>query len=489
MIVMKFGGTSLASADSVRQVARIVQSEIHRHPVVVASAIGDTTDVLMEIARETQRAHTHAALKLQDQLKVDHFGICETLLHDHHREDIERLLQNRFRDLHVRLLEVCEGERVFTPEVQDWIVSLGEQLSSRLLAAALTEYVGLALHLDATKLILTDDNFTSAEPRLWETYARIRWSVPVAAQSQVVVLGGFIGSTTDGRVTTLGRGGSDLTASIVGAAINAEEIQVWKDVDGMLTCDPRVLAGGHQVRHLSYQEATELARAGATILHPKTMEPAKRLRIPIVIRNTFSPEGQGTRIESAREHTTNVVKSIAIEKACTVLEVRPAAPGGSCEALIALCDRFSAQANMLFSSKEVVYIALKKGAEIPSDGSPASACLKVRVRREQAIVTIVGENLDKQALLRRVTAALPHIPFLMLPSGPACAVKICVPELQLNACAVSLHCACFADPDPTVFITATARKKVRKVGAAVEQVNERSKWKRFAASTSLVHAN
>ena len=264
MIVMKFGGSSLASADSIRRVVEIIRSEAEagRQPVIVTSAMGDTTDRLVDLLAAAHKGNSYSCWKLQEAMKDQHFAACDELVHGERQVATHRYLRDCFRDLHVRMLEVSEGERSFLPELRDWTLSLGEQLSSRLLAAVLEEHCGAAVHLDARKLILTDKAFTHAEPLYWVTYARIRWAVPVVAREHLVVLGGFIGSTADGRTTTLGRGGSDLTASIVGAAINADEIQVWKDVDGMLTCDPRIVDSGLQVKRLSYEDASELAQAG-----------------------------------------------------------------------------------------------------------------------------------------------------------------------------------------------------------------------------------
>ena len=206
--------------------------------MVVVSAIGETTDQLLKIVEHAARAESYLAWKLQEEVRTYHFCLAEDLLSGERLELIDRYIRQTFRDLHVRILEVCEGERALNSELRDWVASLGEQLSSRIVAAALQEHGLQAQYMDSTKLILTDERFTNATPRYWETYARIRWSIPIAARTHVVVLGGFIGATEDGRTTTLGRGGSDLTASIVGAVVNADEIQVWKDVDGMLTWDP-----------------------------------------------------------------------------------------------------------------------------------------------------------------------------------------------------------------------------------------------------------
>ena len=489
MIVMKFGGSSLASAASMGRVVSIIRSEAGRHPVIIASAIGDTTDCLLEILAAARRANSYSAWKLQEAMKNQHFAICEEFLHGPGQSVISRFLRDTFRDLHVRMLEICEGERVFTPELQDWTTSLGEQLSSRLLAAIVQEHCGETVHLDSRKLILTNDRFTSAQPRYWETYARLRWSVPIAARDKLVVLGGFIGGTEDGRTTTLGRGGSDLTASIVGAAINAEEIQVWKDVDGMLTCDPRLFGEAHKVKRLSYTEASELAKAGATVLHPETMAPAERLRIPIVIRNTFDPNGEGTRIDGGAVQGTNVVKSMAIKRGLTLLEVHSAKRADDLEHLTAFCKEHSSMTTVLCSSERVVYIAIDENAKMPEENLAPNGCLEVQVRSHQAILTLVGQDLQKEAITKRLTAALRGIPTFLIPSDESCSVRMAVPQHQLQQCLDLVHHAFFSRPDPQFFVAGNTSATKQSTGPDVSSPKHETKPRSFVFSTDLLQAN
>ena len=484
MIVMKFGGSSMASAASLQKVVEIVRSERHRSPVIVASAMGDTTDFLLKAATEARNGRASSAIALQDAIKNQHFAVCEELLGGERRAVTEQYFRTTFRDLHVRLLELCDGERIFTPELQDWIVSHGEQWSSRLLAAVLEEHCGGAVCLDSRKLVLTNNCFTDAEPQYWETYARIRWTVPHAAREKLVVFGGFIGSTEDGKTTTLGRGGSDLTASMMGAAINADEVQVWKDVDGMLTCDPRVVPGGYQVKRLSYREATELAESGATILHPKTMEPAKRLRIPIVIRNTFHPANSGTRIEGASACGKNVVKSIAVRQRVTLLEASPTDPKLNCDALITACGACHSGATVLASAGSKVYVAIDEAAVRPDSELVASPCMQVRVMGAHAIITLVGEFLQKETVARRITSALAHTAAFVIPSdGADCSIRVAVPQREVKRCAALLHASFFTDVNTRLFAAPAAAKPIAQPAA------QGKKTKSFAAAVGLVYQN
>jgi aspartate kinase len=488
MIVMKFGGSSLESADSIHRVVSIVRSEACRHPVVVTSAMGDTTDRLLDLLSAARKANSYSAWNLQEAIKNQHFAACEELLHGHQHSAMNQYLRDTFRDLHVRMLEVCEGERSFSPELQDWTVSLGEQLSSRLVPAVLQEHCGDTLHLDARKLILTNSNFTNAEPRYWETYARIRWSVPIAARDKLVVLGGFIGSTEDGRTTTLGRGGSDITASIVGAAVNADEIQVWKDVDGMLTADPRIVEEAHQVRRLSYEEATKLANAGATILHPETMAPARRLCIPIVIRNTFHPGCEGTRIEGATAQGAYLVKSIAAKS--NVLEIRSADRADDVEALIAFCRQYGSEASVLFSSERMLYIAVNENSKIPDEKLAPGRCLEVRARTRRAILTLVGSAPEQESVAKRLTAVLQGIPAFVVPSkGSACSVSVAVPQEKLKSCIDLLHRAFFSTPDPQLFVARNTSATKQDYTLDAPSLRHAEKLMPFVLSAGLFQTN
>ena len=456
MIVMKFGGASLASPASIKQVASIVRSQLHRDPVVVVSALGDTTDHLLDILACAARAESYLAWKSQERLQHYHFCIAEDLLSGPELDAIDDYLRQIFRDLHVRMLEVCEGERSVTPELQDWILSLGEQLSSPIVSAALRTCGIPAAYLDARTLILTDEQFTNAEPRYWETYARIRWSAPLADRKQVVVLAGFIGASEDGRTTTLGRGGSDLTASLVGAALNAEQIQLWKDVDGLLTWDPRIRTGGYRIKYCSYPEMSELASAGATILHPNAIAPAQRLRIPVVIRNTFRPECEGTTIGVSRPDDAAIVKSIACRTNVTVLELRfPKASDGlqqSAPHLEEFFARRGAAANLLGMSGEVIYLSLENKLGASEFEFPVDHCMEIHARNHQTILTLVGNNLTNSSVAGRLPAVLASTQALILPSNTGCdAMHIAVPTVELAQYLQRIERAFFTEIDPQIF--------------------------------------
>ncbi len=299
---MKFGGSSVESARAIQRVAAIVKRNLAANPAVVVSAIGKTTDRLLHIAEFAAQQDGQSAWRKLLALQVDHLNIASKL-----GLSLEREIQSLFAELRGDVLEIASLASI-SPELWARVASFGERLSSLIVAGALEKAGVPSKHLDARKLIITG---TRTAPLLVESYAKIRRAIPCANRSLVPVLGGFIASTEDGTPSTLGRGGSDYTASLVGAAINAEEIQIWTDVDGMLTCDPRVLPGGFCLQTITYDEAEQMARLGAKVLHPETILPARKQRIPVSIRNSRNPLHPGTRI-SVSSDRQGVVKSIAI---------------------------------------------------------------------------------------------------------------------------------------------------------------------------------
>ena len=321
MIVMKFGGSSVESGSAIRRVAAIIKDHQSRNPVVVVSAMANTTSRLLELAQEAAQAHTYFVSRNLAELRDLHFDAAADAVSGESFERLESSIERHFRDLHTLLSGIAEDGRKLTPALLDEIAAYGERMSSEVLAAALDCAGVPSVHVDARRVILTDGRHTHATPLYWETYARLR-RLPEFYSNRVAVMGGFIGSTATGATTTLGRGGSDLSASIVGAGISAEEIQIWTDVDGMLTADPRIHADFYRVRSISYDEAAEMARSGAKVLHPDSVMPAIRQHIPIVIRNSRNPANEGTRIGPGASGS-GMVKSIACRQDAMVLEIRP----------------------------------------------------------------------------------------------------------------------------------------------------------------------
>jgi aspartate kinase len=462
MIVMKFGGTSVESSDAIARLVQTVNSQLARRPVVVVSALGKTTNRLLEFAEHARRGELYLGSKCLNELQDYHFEVAgqiangEAAANSEVLQQLEASLQRSFRDLRVILSEVVDEGREVTLGLLDEIASFGERMSSEIVAAAL-EIGGVpSVHLDARQLILTDNRHTHASPLYWESYAKLRRAISYLRDGRVVVMGGFIGSTKDGLTTTLGRGGSDLTASIVGAGISAEEIQIWTDVDGMLTCDPRVFQGGYRLRSLSYQEAAALAGSGAKVLHPDTVTPALRQRIPLVIRNSRRPAAEGTRIIPSVPQCSNPVKAIACKPDLTILEIRPRDerdPAELAAALGEMCGRYGMPAEFLCQNEGTIFLAFKSSTRYQNLPIEVAGCVEVRLHTQSSILTLVGEGIDgTPEVSARSLAALKPIPATTLSgSGSKLAVSLMVPTTELRRSVEMLHREFFQQIDPLVF--------------------------------------
>ncbi len=472
MIVMKFGGSSVESASAIERVASIVNSHLPERPVVVVSAMGKTTDTLVAAADHAYRGNSYLAWRKLGELRDFHIRETRRLLRSQAPVFIEQNIAPKFRELHPLLTALAEGDRRLTPELKDEILSYGERLSSEIVAAAFHRLGIKAAHLDARQFILTDNHFTHAAPLYWETFAKLRRTLPYLSEGTVAVMGGFIGATEDGVTTTLGRGGSDLTASIVGAGICADEIQIWTDVDGMLTCDPRVLDAGHRLRSISYREAEEMARLGAKVLHPATVAPAIRQRIPITIRNTRRPEIEGTQIVAKSNGSAGTVKSITCKPGMTVVHLDVRHVGGLpsiTEGLGNLFARHNIAVELVQARQTGVSFAIENSAMLPDLLRKVDQSVQVRVEEEQTVIGLVGEGIGSApAIMSRATRALKDTGVRMQAQGFSLStICFAVPETDVRRSVENLHREFFAILDPEVF--AASREAVDLAAEASPQ--------------------
>ncbi|MGA7411201.1 MAG: aspartate kinase [Bryobacteraceae bacterium] len=451
MIVMKFGGSSLQSGAAIRRVTGIVKSHLAAKPVVVVSALGNTTNRLLQIAEETKHGHRYSAWKGIKELWECHSSAAEEVIEGPASRCLEDSLRRQFTALH-RLVATLEDEgRELTPALYDEILSYGERLSSEIVNTALHSAGVPSVRVDARQLILTDNQHTHATPLYWETYAKLRRVIPRLAIDRTVVMGGFIGATESGVTTTLGRGGSDLTASIVGAAFCAEEVQIWTDVDGILTCDPRVFDRVYKLKSISYQEAAAMAYGGAKVLHPDTVAPAMRQRIPITVRNSRRPEVAGTRVVATAEPCAHVVKSIACKSDLTVLELRlHGDPEGNLNTLRQLCGCHGVSPEFLAQNGDATYLAVKSSDRYDRLQMDIEGCVEVRLRMERAILTLVGADIPQTPGLKaQVLDALKNTEAVVLwDHHEAPAMSVVVPQCDLRKCVEALHRDLFSRPDP-----------------------------------------
>jgi aspartate kinase len=297
MIVLKFGGTSLESAEAIERMESIVQSRLPRHPVVVVSALGKVTDNLLALGTEAAAGCRQQELERFVWMKDYHTRIASTLIRTQDQQDLDEHLDSHFCELQA-LLDRLEHSGEFTPEAQDALSSFGERLSSRIVTMALRKSGMETVHFDSRVLIRTDNHHTQATPLLKETYANVRRALSSVKPDVVPVFGGFIGSTSDGVTTTLGRNSSNLTAVLLAGALGAEEVEMWTDVDGVFLHDPRQVCDQFPVAELSFDDAFEIARSGARVLHAGAVMLARKENIPLWIRNSRRPEIRGTRVVS-----------------------------------------------------------------------------------------------------------------------------------------------------------------------------------------------
>jgi aspartokinase/homoserine dehydrogenase 1 len=311
LIVMKFGGTSVGNAERMQSVASIISEHSqHAEVVVVVSAMAGVTDMLIRAANEASRGDREHWKNVRRELAKRHREVADQLLSASEQATVLPRLAEQLGDFE----NLCAGfsmVREVTPRAMDTLSSLGELMSSTLMAAILRTRNLPAEAVDATELIVTDDEFGNASPFFEETNAKTRQRLAgLRKHGTIPVITGFRGATREGICTTLGRGGSDYSGTIIGAALEADEVWIWTDVDGVMTADPRMVPQARIIPEISYREAIELSFFGAKVLHPKTIQPVMKKKIPVWIKNSFNPSCPGTRIVPAARDGQPGVKAI-----------------------------------------------------------------------------------------------------------------------------------------------------------------------------------
>ena len=343
-----------------------------------------------------------------------------------------------------------------TPRATDALSAYGERLSSIIVTEHFRRCGVNAVHLDARSVIVTDRRHTQAAPLFAETNARLRAAIPPLVRDHAVVMAGFIGATEDGVTSTLGRGGSDYTASIVGAGLGAEEIQIWTDVDGMLTADPTIFEGGHRVKVCSFAEAAELAYFGAKVLHPATVLPAIEKNIPVRILNSRRPESEGTAIVSEPPPAASPIRSIACKRNITLVNIvstRMLMAHGFLRRIFEVFDRFETPVDMVATSEVSVSLTIDNTHSLAAIREELETFAEVAVEQDLAIVCLVGENIRRAPnVAARVFAALNGAPPRMVSQGASqLNISLVVPAPGLRQAVESLHREFFRDPDPASF--------------------------------------
>ena len=396
MIVMKFGGTSVEDAAAITRVAGIVKQRAKQKPVVVVSALGGFTDVLVAMAKAAAANDLAAALKLWRAGRQRHLTVLGKLVTVSESATVQEQVQELFSALQDVLRGIAAlGE--LSPRTQDNVLSFGEALSSLIVTAAF-KAAGLdAVHVDARQCIVTDNNHTRAVPILDATNSRLRNATKdLLGKGRVPVMGGFIAATEDGTPSTLGRGGSDFSAAIVGAALGAKRIEIWTDVEGMLTTDPRICKEARRIEVIGFEEASELAYFGAKVLHPATLIPAVESNIPVYVLNSRNPESKGTCIQARAPHSDTTFRAIALKKGTKILNIK--APRlliahGFLRSLFEVFEKHSLSPDLVNTSEVSVSVVIDGARDVKAlvqDLKPLGA---VEVENGKAIVCLVGDNI------------------------------------------------------------------------------------------------
>ncbi len=456
MIVMKFGGTSVGDTRAIERVASIVKERLKQKPVVVVSAMAKVTDQLLAMARAAGSGDSPTALKLSRDLRERHYNTAGELLgtalftqfHSDLGADLEALDE---------LLRGIAAVGELTLRTTDHVAAYGEMLSAKLVTAALSAHGIASTLVDSRTCIVTDNSHTRATPLFEETNLNLRSKVqPLLDNGRVPVMGGFVGATKTGVTTTIGRGGSDFSAAIVGAGLDAEKIEIWTDVDGMMTTDPNICPDARRIKVISFDEAAELAYFGAKVLHPATVLPAIQKNIPVYILNSKNPTCEGTRITARGAHSRNFFKAIAAKKRITIVDV--AAPRmllahGFLKSIFEAFDRHHIPVDVVSTSEVSVSLTVDSNESIPALAADLAKLADVKYEGRKAIVCLVGENLREiPGIAARVFGELADVKIRMISQGASeINLTFVIEEDAVPGVIQRLHKAFFSDLDLEVF--------------------------------------
>jgi aspartate kinase len=421
MVVQKFGGTSVADPAAIRRLIEIVRAARTRDgrgPAVVVSAMSGVTDRLLGLAASAGAMQLDQALSTTRQIRERHLATAHDLVGGAALETLVSQIDAQMDELAdlVRALAVL---REVSPRTLDVIAAIGELLSSRIVAAALACAGIPATWIDARQAIVTTDEHTRATPLGRETRERLQSLVhPVLQAGRVPVVGGFVGATVAGHTSTLGRGGSDYSGALVGAGIDAAEIQIWTDVDGMLSADPRVIKSPRLVEQLSFAEAAELAYFGAKVLHPSTILPAVERNIPVRILNSSKPDAAGTLITGAGSPARTGLTGLASKGDVTVIDItstRMLMAYGFLRRVFEVFERFKTAVDMVTTSEVSVSVTVDDVRHIDGIVQALSEFSEVAVERHMSLLCAVGDVLqDEPEMAARVVGVLEEVPLRMI---------------------------------------------------------------------------
>ena len=447
--MMKYGGTSVEDANAFRNVAKVVLAISDSTPVVVVSAMSGFTNSLLKSVDRAVRGDARNATRGLEPDFARHLSIGKELLNADANMKFEQTVaaaRAEIRQLH----KIIAAHPVTTPPLLDEIVAYGEQLSSQLLAAVLREHGLAARQVDARRCIKTDENYGSAAPLPKTDESTKTELLPLIESAKIPVLGGFIGSTDNGVTTTLGRGGSDYTAALVGAALDAREIQIWTDVSGVLTADPRVVPEAKTIPVLSHQEAAELAYFGAKVLHPKTIQPAIDKNIPVRVCNSRAPNDAGTLIVAESEAAPQTVKAIAHKNGITTVQVTSARMLGAygfLRKLFEVFDQHQTAVDVVTTSEVSVSLSIDDASALTELVPDLEELGTVEIEKDRTIISVIGEGLrSTPGIAAKVFSVINDINVSMISVGASSVnLTFMVEEAQANDAIRRLHQVCFEE--------------------------------------------
>jgi aspartate kinase len=457
MIIEKFGGTSVEDARAISNAIEIVTRQRGRRPLVVVSAIAGATNTLLSSAQYALEGNLGNATSELNALLERHVLILENVVDD--RPAVQQLIleiRRRFDEIK----NLCQAIAVLgelTPRSLDAIASVGERLSSLILARAMTERRLPAELVDARTFMVTDDRFTCAAPLLRHIEEKAHaLLLPHLSAGKIVVTQGYIGATAAGITTTLGRGGSDYSASIIGAVLGAEEIQIWTDVDGVLTADPRIASAARKLKVISFREASELAYFGAKVLHPSTILPAVEKNIPVIVLNSRRPLATGTRIVADPPRSNAAVKSIASKKGITVINVqssRMLMAYGFLASIFSIFQKHQTAVDLVSTSEVAVSLTIDNTSRLDQIVADLKEVAEVTVLEKKAIVCVIGEQMrSTSGIADRVFRALNDINVTMISQGASeINMSLVIDETNVTQAVQRLHRE-FLEPVPELEI-------------------------------------
>jgi len=420
VVVQKFGGTSVADPEAIRRLIAIASRARATHgrgPVVVVSAMSGVTDVLLLLAQTAADGDLATARARLTELRERHRRALAELAPDA-LSTIAPLIDSEL-DRVETLLPWFADTRTVSLAALDEVGAAGELASSRLVAAAMKTAGVPSVWIDARHVIVTDDNHTRAVPRTMETNAAVRERLTgVLDEGGVPVMGGFVGATAEGVTTTLGRGGSDYSGALVGAGIDASEIQIWTDVDGLMTADPRLVANARVVPHLSFAEAAELAYFGAKVLHPATILPAIERDIPVLILNSRNADAPGTRITASPPPNRRPLTGLAGKRGLTVIDItsgRMLMAYGFLRRVFEVFERYRTAVDVVTTSEVSVSVTVDDTRDLDAIVAALSEFATVSVDSGMALLCAVGDRLPGEpAIAARAVSVLEEVPLEMI---------------------------------------------------------------------------